>query len=152
MGRVFGLTSPDAPLYTYCEDGPPANSTGTQGSIGSSGTTSLAANGLLLTAERLPLPSFGYFIVGDVPNTLPPPGGGPFLCIAGTVGRLIGPGQVVSSGATGAGAGDVDLLAIPTPAGPVAAQPGETLYFQYWHRDLGSTSALSNARGAGVVP
>ncbi|MEM6572392.1 MAG: VCBS repeat-containing protein [Planctomycetota bacterium] len=152
VGRVVAVSAPDAPLYTYCEDGPPANSTGDQGSIGSSGTTSLAANDLMLTAERLPLQSFGFFIVGDVPSVVAPPGGSPFLCIAGTVGRLIGPGQVVSSGALGAVAVDVDLLAIPTPAGPVAAQPGDTLYFQYWHRDLGSTSALSNALGAVVVP
>lgn len=38
----------------------------------------------------------------------------------------------------------VDLTALPQGAGTIAVQPGETWYFQRWHRDVIGGTATSN--------
>ena len=43
----------------------------------------------------------------------------------------------------------VDLTAIPTNLfGPTAALPGDTYYFQYWHRDAVGGAPTSNLSSA----
>ncbi|MFT5734134.1 MAG: hypothetical protein ACI8WY_002815, partial [Planctomycetota bacterium] len=39
---------------------------------------------------------------------------------------------------------DVDATAIPQPTSTAIAQPGETWYFQFWHRDAVLGLATSN--------
>jgi len=69
------------------------------------------------------------------------------LCLGGSIGRFVGPGQVMNSGASGSFTLTVDLSALPTPTGLVTAQPGETWNFQAWYRDAnpGPTSNFTDA-------
>ncbi len=149
LGRLYALSLPEGPIYAYCDATP--NSTGAMGAMGSSGTSSLAANDLVLSASNLPTSSYGFFLVSRTPNTLPPMAGA-MLCLGGPIGRFVGAGQVTSSGALGRIDVPIDLLQIPSPTGFSAAQASETLYFQCWHRDFGSTTGFSNGLGVVVIP
>ena len=57
------------------------------------------------------------------------------LCLAGNIGRLNGPGQILSSGAAGSFTLALDLNQVPQGAGSVAVVAGETWNFQGWHRE-----------------
>ena len=86
---------------------------------------------------------FGYFITSLTPGDVAMPGGSSGrLCLGGAVGRFSN--TVLTSGSDGAVEMTFSPQFIPQPSGPVAAQPGETWYFQYWHRDAGATGATSN--------
>ncbi len=39
----------------------------------------------------------------------------------------------------------IDLTAVPQPAGLVAVVPGETWNFQCWYRDVGNTNNFTDA-------
>ncbi|MEM1453137.1 MAG: hypothetical protein AAGI22_28810 [Planctomycetota bacterium] len=151
-GHVIALASAREITYTYCDGGRP-NSTGTPARIGTLGSTSIANASLRLVATELPPQSFGYFLVSESPNALPNPGGPP-VCLGGSIGRFVGPGQIQSSGLLGRIELPVNLTNLPSPLGPFAAQPLDTLYFQCWHRDLPSagSSNLTNALGLVVAP
>ena len=113
-----------------------ANSTGESGFLDATGHRDSLALDLTLIAGRLPLDVFGYFIAGQTQGLVVNPAGSQGnLCIAGSLGRFNGAGQIQSSGTSGWIALEVDLTSIPTPAGPVAVQPGETWSFQAWYRD-----------------
>ncbi|MDG1984154.1 MAG: hypothetical protein P8M11_06290, partial [Planctomycetota bacterium] len=62
----------------------------------------------------------------------------------GAIGRYVGPGQIVNSGATGEVTLPLDLTQTPQPTGFVSVQPGETWNFQAWYRDSVGGSATSN--------
>ena len=62
------------------------------------------------------------------------------LCLGGAIGRFFLPSQIVNSGATGTFSLEVSLTQFPQGAGFVQVQPGETWYFQAWHRDFTSSS------------
>jgi hypothetical protein len=64
--------------------------------------------------------------------------------LGGAIGRYVAPGQVQSTGATGSFELNLDLSAIPTPLGPMAALPGATWYFQAWFRDFAPFGPTSN--------
>lgn len=134
--------------YTrYCTPAEP-NSSGASGRIAAAGENLAAADDLTLVATRLPLHSFGYFLVSRDQGSVPGAGGGQgVLCLGGAIGRFNGAGQVMSSGGTGSFALDVPVSALPQPTGSVPAQPGETWRFQAWHRDANptSTSNLTDA-------
>jgi len=67
------------------------------------------------------------------------------LCLGGNIGRFVGPGQVLDSGADGRFELDLDLSALPQPSGSVAAMAGQSWSFQAWHRDTQpSGQATSN--------
>ena len=66
------------------------------------------------------------------------------LCLGGSIGRYVGPGQIVNSGATGSFTLPLDLTQTPTPTGLVAIAAGETWNFQAWHRDAVGGFATSN--------
>lgn len=66
------------------------------------------------------------------------------LCLEGQFGRYVGPGQVQNSGAAGRIMLALDLTAIPSPTGFVAAQAGETWSFQAWYRDSSPTGVTSD--------
>lgn len=128
---------------TYCRP-LVTNSTGCGGIVLAEGDPQLATGSLSLTAALLPLNSFGFFLTSKAQQFMPNPGGSQGnLCIGGSIGRLIGPGQVMNSGADGSFTLVVDLNALPQHSGFVAAQPGETWNFQAWHRDSNPT-ATSN--------
>jgi hypothetical protein len=128
---------------SYCTANP--NSTGLSGRISGSGSASVAANDVTLTASRLPLNSFGYFITSLTQANTPNPGGSQgVLCIGGSIGRYTGPGQIKNSGAAGEFSLLLDLTQIPTPTGFMAAVVGQTRSFQTWHRDSVAGLATSN--------
>lgn len=129
-----------------------ANSTGCSGRLFASGNPSVSANDLRLTARFLPLDSFGFFLTSRTPSSIYPVSQSQGrLCLGGSIGRFGGPGQVQNSGSSGSFSLAIDLAALPTPTGPAVAQPGETWYFQAWHRDANPT-LTSNFTDAVKVP
>jgi hypothetical protein len=132
----------------YCSPAP-ANSTGNPGQISASGSVVTAENDVVLFCSSLPSNQFGYFLTSMTPGFLPNPAGSQGnLCVLGDIGRYIGPGQVQNSGLLGLVSLDIDLDEMPRPTGPMAVQPGDTWYFQFWHRDGGSTGPVSNMTDA----
>ncbi|MEM9382708.1 MAG: family 16 glycosylhydrolase [Planctomycetota bacterium] len=140
------------PLYLgapLCVPAEP-NSTGNPGALIAEGSLLAANNDVLLSASSLPSGVLGYFLTSTVQGFVPSPGGSQGnLCVVGDIGRYTGPGQIISSGLLGTASLPIDLTQVPTPTGPVAVQPGETRYFQLWHRDAnpGSTSNFTEAVG-----
>lgn len=140
---VFGTTLGTA----YCMAN--ANSSGMAASISADGSNLVVDNDVTLIAEELPTFAFGFFLAsrtqGFVAN---PAGSAGNLCLAGAVGRYVGPGQIKNSGAGGAFSLTVDLNSIPTPTGLVSVVAGDTWNFQTWYRDgvMGTpTSNFTNA-------
>jgi hypothetical protein len=129
---------------TYCN---PAvlNSTGVAGELGATGSASVAANDVTLRATSLPPSSFGFFLTSRTAGFVAGPGGSQGnLCLSGSIGRFVGPGQIQNSGASGTFSLAIDLTSLPQPAGAVAAVAGETWRFQAWHRDAVSGVPTSN--------
>lgn len=123
------------------------NSTGAPGRIRALGPPLVFFNSLTLVAEDLPPNTFGFFLVSDSQGTtFPVPNSQGRLCLVGSIGRFVGPGQIVNSGSAGRSTLAVDLTALPIPTGLVSVQPGETWSFQYWHRDTnpGPTSNFTD--------
>jgi hypothetical protein len=119
------------------------NSTGTRGRLAFAGSTYVAANDLVAIATDLPLNSFGYLLDSRTAGFVANPGGSlGNLCLGAPTGRFVD--QVLDSGATGTMTTVIDLTALPTPTGPVAAVAGETWRFQLWHRDSGPVGPTSN--------
>lgn len=120
----------------YCTTAVP-NSTGDPSSIRATGLESAAANSVKLEVAGLPAQTFGFFLVSPQAGTIVSPGNSQgVLCLTGfNIGRYNA--SILNSGANG----EVQL-AIDTrnvPLNPVhAIQPGDTLYFSYWHRDVDS--------------
>ena len=105
----------------------------------------VSQNDLTIKALQLPENQFGMFLTSKTSGFVAHPGGSQGnLCLGGAIGRFKGPGQVFDTKTFGAGWLAVDLGALPTPTGPVAAQAGETWYFQCWYRDVGSHSNFTD--------
>ena len=115
-----------------------ANSTGQGASLELTGTNELAANGLEFYSRQLPADSFGYFLTG--PNTTLQSLGSGLLCVGAPQFRYSN--FVLNSGPDGVVRFEIDAFNIPSGG---AVVPGRTDVFQYWFRDLGSTSNLSAA-------
>jgi hypothetical protein len=146
-GATYGLDNVEigtlAPGTNYCTANP--NSTGNTGAIRATGSASVTSNDLVLVAERLPNSSFGYFLTSLTQGTVPNPGGSQgVLCLGGSIGRYVGPGQIKNSGTTGTFSLALDLMQTPSPGGFVAVASGQTWSFQAWHRDAVGGSATSN--------
>jgi hypothetical protein len=128
---------------SYCAAN--ANSSGQTGRIAGSGSASVASNNLTLTADRLPNNAFGFFLTSTTQAFVANPAGSQGnLCLGGSIGRYVGPGQIKNTGTTGAFSLLLDLTQTPTPTGLVSVTPGQTRYFQSWHRDAVGGSATSN--------
>ncbi|MEM1452011.1 MAG: hypothetical protein AAGI22_23080 [Planctomycetota bacterium] len=127
----------------YCSANP--NSTGTTSKISAVGSASVADNSVTLFASDLPLNATTYFLTSMTQDFVMNPGGSQGnLCVGGAIGRYVGPGQVLNSGAAGEASLVLDLTQTPQPTGFVSIQPGETWNFQGWHRDSLMGSATSN--------
>ncbi|MEM8713442.1 MAG: hypothetical protein AAGG01_21060, partial [Planctomycetota bacterium] len=119
-----------------------ANSTGMPSAMGATGSANVASNNLTLTASGLPTFAFGFFITGPMDGFTPNPGGSSGnLCVAGGIGRYVGPGEIQNSGSSGMIELLIDNTMVPTPNGFVGVSVGETRYFQLWHRDSDMTGA-----------
>jgi hypothetical protein len=128
----------------YCTPAVP-NSTGASASMGAMGSAVVSQNSLVLDADSLPLSSFGFFLTSRTQGFVAMPGGSRGnLCLGSGIGRYVGPGQIMNSGATGAISLAVDLTAHPQPTGSVMVVPGDTWNFQAWYRDSVMGQATSN--------
>jgi hypothetical protein len=129
---------------SYC--GPAAvNSTGTSGMLIGVGSPILANNNVTLQASSLPMNSFGFFLTSRAQGFIVMPGGSQGnLCLSGSIGRYVGPGQIKNSGALGRFELPLNLNLIPQPAGAVPAQLGDTWNFQTWYRDVSGGIPTSN--------
>ena len=121
------------------------NSSGFGAHMFGTGSDVVTDNALTLNAECLPNDSSGYFFVSQgtifVPNVGSSTGN---LCIGGgPVGRFLA--DVVNTGSGTTVSVLTDLTSFPQPTGSVAVLPGDTYNFQYWFRDIGSTSNFSDA-------
>ena len=136
---------PGGPLgVNYCTPGVP-NSSGASGVMGATGSRTVAANDLTLSASALPNNAFAFFLASRTTGSVTGPGGSTGnLCLGGQIGRYVGPGQIRNTGTTGAVSLVVDLTRTPQPAGLVAIGAGETWHFQCWHRDVAGGAATSN--------
>lgn len=141
--------------FEYCQSNP--NSTGATSTIQITGSASIAANNVLLTAS-LPPNTFGFFLTSPTQGFAANPGGSAGnICLAGDIGRFVGPGQVKNSFANGeitlsTALGEWSLGAIPAASGPYAAVAGMESNFQLWHRDTSGTGLTSNfTNGYSVV-
>jgi hypothetical protein len=121
------------------------NSTGGPGVLSANGTPLVASNDLTLEASSLPNNSFGFFLASLDSGFIANPGGSSGnLCLGGSIGRYVGPGQIKNAGTTGAFSLALDLTQVPQPTGFVAIAAGETWRFQAWHRDAIGGSTTSN--------
>ena len=121
------------------------NSTGTAAVMGASGSAVAASNDLTLEATDLPPNSFCFFLTSLSQGFVQNPGGSQGnLCLGGAIGRFVGPGQIVNSGATGVATLAIDLTLHPTPTGPVTIAAGETWSFTTWFRDSSGGAPTSN--------
>ncbi|MEM8709335.1 MAG: M12 family metallo-peptidase [Planctomycetota bacterium] len=134
----------------YC--GPAAtNSVGLSGRIVATGSSAVSANDVTLNALNLPPGSLGYFLVSANSGLVQNPGGSTgVLCLLPPFGRYVAFAAAVAP--DGTMTLPIDLGALPQPTGTVSVQPGETWYFQLWHRDSFLGVATSNfTDGVGVL-
>lgn len=129
------------------------NSTGIGGRIGGRGSDIVLANDLLLVADRLPRNVPAFFFVGRSSTSIGGPGGiAGILCVGGPLGRYVAPGQLLNTGDIGRVSLQLDLGATPTPNALVQVAPGESWFFQAWHRDtVGSVSTANLTNGLEVL-
>ena len=105
--------------------------------MGAFGSALVADNNLTLTASSLPPNQFGIFAVAPFQGFIPGAGGtsNGNLCLSGSIGRYVGPGEILSSGALGEFELAIDLQAIPQGGGTAGTSAGQTWNFQAWFRD-----------------
>jgi len=129
---------------SYCSPAV-ANSTGSPGVMSAMGSNVVANNDLSFIASGLPNNASGYFLTSMIQGFVPNPGGSQgTLCLAGAIGRYVGPGQIQNSGSTGQIMLQVNLLQHPVPTGPLEVLPGDMWNFQAWYRDSVGGIAVSN--------
>ncbi|MEM9378923.1 MAG: hypothetical protein AAGB93_03160 [Planctomycetota bacterium] len=135
----------------YCDAVP--NSTGNPSTISATGSVLVARNNVTLRTSDLPNQAFGYYLTSMTQGfTMMPGGSVGNLCLDGSIGRYVGPGQVQNAGGVGSFELAIDLNAHPTPVGLVAVMPGETWNFTTWHRDnVGGTATSNFSNGLRVV-
>ncbi|MEM6572059.1 MAG: hypothetical protein AAF957_26825 [Planctomycetota bacterium] len=128
------------------------NSLGKHGEIRATGSAIAANNDVTLLLSHLPSSTLALGLVSLTPaQPVIFDAAGGARCITGNIGRFVGPGQIMTTDANGTASLQIDLTMIPQVTTMVAVQPGETWYFQAWHRDVdpignptaGYTTALS---------
>ncbi len=121
------------------------NSTGVIGEMLVTGSNVVANNDVTLNATSLPANAFGFFITSLQQNFVMNPGGSAGnLCLGGAIGRYVGAGQIMNSGAAGEISLTIDLTMIPSPTGFVSAAAGDNWNYQLWYRDTSPMGATSN--------
>ncbi len=141
------------PLYLGEQLCSPAelNSTGAPGELAAVGSVFVADNDVTLLAVSLPPQQFGFFVTSQTPGAVPNLGGGQgTLCVVGNIGRYTRPGQLLNSGPFGQTSLALDLWETPQPSGLVVVQPGDTWYFQFWHRDANPTATSNFTSSLGL--
>lgn len=132
--RVY-MNQRDLVGVSYCSEVVP-NSTGSTADLQVVGSPVAGENDLTLHCVDLPLGTFGFFLVSETQASIAQPSGSVgVLCIGGAIGRYVGPGQILNSGAAGEFILPIDTQAIPQPTTNVQALPGDTYHFTAWFRD-----------------
>lgn len=116
------------PNQTYCVTS--QNSAGPGAQIGFLGSTSVAANDLILTCTDLPTGQLGIFFYGS--NQVQLPFGDGFVCVQGNTSRIL---PALTSDVFGNVSRVVDYSTNPFNAGVGKIDPGDTWNFQFWYRD-----------------
>jgi hypothetical protein len=128
------------------------NSTGSTGALLVTGSGFVTRNELHLAASQLPTNATLFFLTSRTQGFVTNPGGSQGnLCLGGSIGRFVGPGQILNTGGNGAASLFIDLTQQPTPTGLVQVLPGETWNFQGWHRDTNGGSSTSNLTNGSSV-
>ncbi len=142
----YGLTLAHVGIpQSFCTS--TVNGSGSAATLDWSGSTSVAANDLVLMASGCPANQFGIYIYADAEQQLPLGDG--FLCIGGgnALVRLNTALQIDTSGQANLSA---DLTSFPFNAGPGEIQAGSTWSFQFWFRDPGGVSGFNLSDGLRV--
>lgn len=121
----------------FCDSLP--NSTGQSARIGSSGTTSLAANDLVLSCNGLPASTTGIFLMADLPLTTTGVLGNGLLCLGGPVRRM---------GAVQAAGGVITQPQNLHAGAWTGVSVGDTRYLQLWYRNPAGGGAGTNGSDA----
>ena len=127
--------------------GQSVNSTGASGALLLVGSDRASDNDLQLSVSNLPPGVFGMAVNSDVAGFTPSAGGSDgTLCLGGIIGRHVN--QVSLSSAEGHVALPIDLTSVPRGPSSAAVLAGQTLRFQWWHRDANPsvTSNYSDSR------
>ena len=137
------VVAPSGAFVGYCTAN--ANSTGNPSVITASGSPFVADNSLGFDIVDLPVDVFGYLLMSQSTDFVPLFGGSMGnLCLGSPQIRFSD--DVLTSGATGTMSYQVDNTDLPQNA---MFLPGDTWYFQLWHRDHHFIPATSNTT-AGV--
>ncbi len=139
-----GCASPSV----YCIGSP--NSMGSGAGLFSTGSTSVAANDLVLHVMGASAGQPGLFFYG--PAQIQAPFGDGFRCVGGGALGIFRLNPPLVSDGTGHVQRVLDLTAPPASAGPGAIQAGETWNFQYWYRDPAAGGTGFNLSDALSVP
>lgn len=126
------LGGPAAIGTSFCNAN--SNSTGVPGVLTATGSTLVADNDVTLTISSAPPGQFGIFAVAAMGSAQATVNQG-VLCLSGDVGRYNQPGQIFLIDGAGGAAAAIDLTQVPTSSSFVATAPGDTWFFQAWHRD-----------------
>lgn len=130
-------------VNTYCVSTPNSFGILVGANIGSSGSTSIGANDLVLEVDTAPPGQFGLFYYGAIQAQTP--FGNGFRCIDGEVFRLNPP---TNADNLGLNSNALDYSQAPMNAGNGAITAGSTWNFQYWFRDPMGGGALFNLSDA----
>ncbi len=144
-GRAVVYAGRACSAFNYCETLP--NSTGLRARIGWSGSTSHAANSLVLDVSACPPNKFGLFFYG--PDQTNVPFGNGIRCVGGSLVRL-SPAELTD--ALGNYSRPLDFLSPPMSGGPGLVLPGSRWNFQFWFRDPVPGGAAFNVSDALTVP
>lgn len=113
---------------------PVPNSSGQLATLSPQGSPLIAQDQFALSVTALPAGRVGYALVAlEGGSTVSWAGAPARLCLAGTLARLVGPGQVAVSDASGACTVGYPLAGGLPPGTPL--QAGTSLWFQWWFRD-----------------
>lgn len=125
------------PFALYCTAVP--NSTGLQGLCVPNGSAYVISNDITIRGTRVPANVFGTLLWSNATGFTPMVGGGAGnLCLGSTITRILP--SVSSSGPGGQLDYRLNLNALPTAFGGLREiLPGDTIYLQWWFRDLDNT-------------
>ncbi len=134
----------------YCSPAIP-NMTGQSASITVFKGLTVFNSDCFIQANRLPISATTVFLASLSPGFQPVvPGSIGTLCLGGSIGRFVGPGQVQTSNADGFARMNTRLDSMPQPGGFVSAF-GSVWYFQAWYRDSQAGVPVSNFTDALAV-
>ena len=139
---MTGLTGANFGV-NYCAGA--LNSTGAPAVLAGWGDVVASANDVRIEGRNLPANSACFVITGMFQGfAANPQGSFGNLCLQGPIGRYVGPGQIMNTGASGSFSLQIDLTVTPTPTALVAVQAGQTWNYQAWYRDTNGGAAISN--------